>query len=128
MENAKENSKNSVSSTEKQWKPADFCFHIEVDTEGEGDTIVFFTDNSFFEKNNKIGTFLSENDKDENIAEILADAVDDFVPDYMDELACSCYGTSRSAEEVRTQLLTIGFVENTNFSNFMSSLQEKGEN
>lgn len=93
----------------EELKASDFCFFVQEDGQ-DGDTIAYFCPLKFFRENG-------------HMSDEYYDALDEFVPMDMDEMADNCYGTSRSVEEVREELLKLGFVEDEAFNEFMGGLE-----
>lgn len=103
-----ESSENSNKTTELS--PKDFCFFLQRDSE-DGDTYAYFVPLTYFRENKQMS------------GEIY-DVLDEYAPEDMDEVLDNCYACSRSMEEVEKELLEIGFVEDEEFTKFMSDLDE----
>jgi hypothetical protein len=93
---------------ESKLEAKDFVFYLEKDQE-DGDTYAFFCPLSYFRENSQM-------------PEAVYDALDALVPVDMDEMQNNCYATSRSLEEVEQELLSLGFVQDEEFEQFMSNL------
>ena len=91
---------------------ADFVFYLEDDT--DGDTYAFFCPLKFFRENS-------------SMSKEIYDILDEIIPEDMDEVQDNCYSTSRSMEDVESQLLELGFVQDDTFDEFMSDIGEAEE-
>ena len=92
---------------------ADFVFYLEKD-DTDGDTYAFFCPLKFFRENS-------------SMSKEIYDILDEIIPEDMDEVQDNCYSTSRSMEDVESQLLELGFVQDDTFDEFMSDIGEAEE-
>ena len=93
--------------------PKDFCFYLEQDPL-DGDTVAYFCPLKFFKENG-------------SMSEEYYDALDEHVPEDMDEIADNCYATAQSMEDVEKQLVSLGFVKDEEFWSFMEDIDGSEE-
>lgn len=108
-----ENVSTTTTTEEENLEAKDFCFYLEED-EQDGDAYAYFCPLSHFRESGRM-------------SKALYDVLDRIVPDHMDEMQDNCYATSASLEEVREELLSLGFVQDEEFDSFMSNIGEAQE-